>query len=90
MYKFHKSNIYYIPERMMSGIRRYIDDRRRPGEFLQAVISNNLIDAVTFADEENLENLLAFVMYFYWKAPSGCHGSKEKMEAWINDTIRSN
>lgn len=79
MYKFRQ---FYIPDRMMPGIRRYIDDKIRPGDFLQAVICNNLKKAVFLADIENLENLPAFVAYFHWNAPSECHGSEEKMKAW--------
>jgi len=74
---------FYIPERMEDGIRRYIDERVRPGDFLQAVISNNLKEAVWRADEENINNLPAYVSYFYNEAPSNCWGSKEKMENWI-------
>lgn len=75
----------YIPERMMGGIQRYIDDRIRPGDFLQAVISNDLKLAVGYADEENLRNLPAYVAYFYNEAPSNCWGSRSTMKAWLED-----
>ena len=82
MYKFRQ---FYIPERMMGGIDRYINNRIRPGEFLCAVISNNLKEAVGQADDENILNLPAYVAYFYNEAPSGCWGSKEKMKAWLKN-----
>lgn len=71
-----------IPERMMPGIRLYINKGIVPGSFLKAVICNDLREAVGCADDENLENLPAFVMYFYNEAPGSCWGSKEKMYAW--------
>jgi len=74
---------WYIPERMGPGILRYVNDHIRPGSFLCAVISNDLRGAVMLADSENIDNLSAFSMYFYWETPPDCHGSKEKMEAWI-------
>lgn len=76
---------FYIPARMMPGIRRYIENGILPGKFLQAVISNNLHDALSQADDENLRNLQAFVGYFYNEAPSPCWGSPEKMHKWIED-----
>lgn len=79
-YTFRK---WYIPDRMMPGIQRYIQDHIRPGGFLQAVISNNLKDAVSLGDDENIENLTAFVMYFHHKAPSACWGSQLNMERWL-------
>ncbi|HUS89234.1 MAG TPA: hypothetical protein VMW91_07700 [Desulfosporosinus sp.] len=82
---FYKFRQFYIPYRMGPGIRRYIDDHIRPGDFLCAVISNNLKEAVHQADDENIQNLPAYVAYFYNKAPYNCHGSKEIMEAWLRD-----
>jgi len=81
MYKFQK---YHIPERMMPAIKRYIDNRQKPGDFLQAVISNNLKEAVWYADDDNIYNLPAYVGYFHNEAPSTCWGSKEKMDKWLS------
>ncbi len=85
MYKFRN---FYIPERMMGGIKRYIENGIVPGSFLTAVIQNNLREAVGQADDENLKNIPAYVSYFYNEAPSGCWGSKKKMEEWV-DTFQS-
>ena len=74
---------YYLPERMMGGIRRYVDQGIKPGNFLFAVICNDLKGAVGYADAENLANLPAFVSYFYNDAPSPCWGSPEKATAWM-------
>ena len=84
MSKLYKFNQFYIPERMMSGIRRYVEHGVRPGDFLSAVIQNNLSQAVGRADTENLKNIPAFVAYFYNECPGTCWGSPEKMEAWID------
>jgi hypothetical protein len=80
MYTF---NQFYIPERMMGGIKRYVEDGVLPGDFLQGVICNDLHKAVAHADDENLANLPAFSMYMYNRAPAACRGSKEKMDAWV-------
>jgi len=86
MYRFRG---FYIPERMMLAIQRYIKGEK-PGGFLQAVICNDLFAAVGRADEENLTNLPAYIGYFYNEAPSESWGSREKMEAWIEQQNREN
>ena len=74
---------FYIPSRMIAGIRRYVDERIPPGRFLTAIIQNNLSGAVGQADDENMKNIPAFVGYCYNKTPGACWGSKAKMKAWL-------
>ena len=85
MYKFQD---YYIPDRMMPGIERYVTYGIKPGDFLTAVIRNNLHDALSRADDENLQNLPAFVAYFYNEAPASCWGSPEKMNEWMERKLK--
>lgn len=81
--KIYKFKDFYIPERMMESISRYVKEGVRPGSFLTAVICNNLRGAISSADSENLENLPAFMTYFYNETPSECWGSIKKMDAWV-------
>ena len=73
---------FYIPDRMMGGIERYIEDGLPPGGFLTAILENDLEAAVSRADEENLRNIPAYVGYLYNHAPAGCWGSKEAVAKW--------
>ena len=79
-YEFHGC---YIPKRMMPGIKRYVENGIKPGDFLTAVIQNNLLMAYRCADSENIKNIPAYIAYFYNKCPMGCWGSPEKMKNWI-------
>lgn len=74
---------YRIPERMMEGINLYIHQRIKPGDFLTAVIQNDLQGAVFSADRENLANLPAYAGYFFSQAPSRSYGSPEIMKDWL-------
>ena len=78
-YRFRE---FHIPLRMMPSIELYINQGIQPGDFLTAVICNDLALAVGRADEENIENLPAYVHYFYNEAPGQCWGSREKKVAW--------
>jgi len=82
-YSFMKQ--YSIPERMRDSITRYIEDKIAPGDFLSAVIMNNLAEAIGRADDENIRNLPAYVNFFYNHAPSQCWGSPEKMATWLGE-----
>jgi hypothetical protein len=78
----------HVPEHLHNAIRAYIDNHRVPGDFLQAVICNNLMNAASRADSQSLPNLLAIVSYFYNEAPGNCWGSKEQMEWWASLPVR--
>lgn len=80
MYTF---NEFYIQDHMMEGIKRYVEDGIRPGDFLTAIICNDLTNSVWRADETNMRNIPAFVEYFYNRVPLSIWKSKENMEAWI-------
>lgn len=71
-----------IPKRMHGGIKRWIMEGITPGDFLQAVISNDLRMACAQADPENLMILGRYAKLFHNFAPSTCWGSPEKLEAW--------
>lgn len=73
-----------IPEHMRIPMVEYVQNRRKPGDFLTAVITNNLKNAIGYADETNLPLLKLYVWWFYNVAPANCQGSVEKMNAWLN------
>ena len=74
---------YYIPDRMLDGLTRYLEDGIPPGGFLTAVIENDLMEAVGRADEENLKNLPAYAAYLYNVAPIGSYGSPKRMSEYL-------
>ncbi len=75
-------NYDMLPEHCRAGIKRYIEKGLIPGDFLQAVISNNLVRATGLADSINRERILDYASFLYNEAPKSSWGSKEKMLAW--------
>ena len=71
-----------IPSRIMEGIGRYVEHGIPPGDFLQAVIRNDLAGAVARADHESLEVIREIVLYFANEVPPECQGSREALSAW--------
>jgi hypothetical protein len=73
---------FVVPDRIMSGLLRWIEHGTAPGGFLTAVLNNDLKNAIGNADEECMANLPAIVGYLYNEAPASCWGSKDRFEAW--------
>lgn len=80
MYTFGQ---YHVPEHLEAGLRCYILEGCPVGDFLSAVIDNDLQEAIGRADEESAANLKAIVGYLYNEALGKCWGSREKRLAWI-------
>jgi hypothetical protein len=74
-----------IPAHMREAILAYVERGRLMGDFLRAVVSNDLSGAVGRADAQNLPLLPVYVRWFYNRAPAGCHGSPDAVKAWIEE-----
>lgn len=72
-----------IPDYMHGGIVRYVENRVEPGGFLRAVLENNLAHAVATADEKNIRALHVYAAFLYNHVPTQCHGSPERVQAWL-------
>jgi hypothetical protein len=80
-YKFRG---FRIPEHMMGGLQRYINQGVEPGDFLFAVLAGkDLVRVCENADQENLHNLPAYASYLYNKMPASAWGSEEKVWAYM-------
>lgn len=79
----YQTGRFSILPQTMSTIRDYIEHGYQPGSFLTAVICNDLKGTVNQADDNNIRNIPAFVIFLCNNAPAGCWGSAEKMKVWI-------
>lgn len=78
-----EKEINYLPAQYRVGLFKYYVYGIRPGDFLCAVLSNNLVEATTRIDNKN--NLSAIVMWFLAHFPGNAWGSVEKMETHLSD-----
>lgn len=72
-----------IPARMMERLQAYIEQGHPVGDFLTAVLCNDLREACSRADDTNCHILPAYIVYLFNEAPAPCWGSREKHEAWL-------
>ena len=74
-----------VPEHTLDALRRYVLDGLEPGGFLQAVLTNDLMEACGRADVENSLCLPHIATFIYNCTPSHSHGSRDRYEAWIQE-----
>lgn len=70
-----------IPEHMMHGLLDWIE-HGVSGDFIRAVMNNDLAEAVARADDTNVLLLPQYVKLVYNYFPAPCWGSIEKVQAW--------
>lgn len=73
-----------LPHHMQDGMRRYIESGIQPGQFLTAVLSNDLFGALKRADDTNINALPDYGRFLYNNAPCGCYGSAQHVRDWIS------
>lgn len=66
------------------GLERFRDHGIPPGDFLQAVLENNLMEAMGRADEQNEADIFEICQYVYNEMPHNCHGSPEIFKIWVD------
>ena len=72
-----------IPEHLKGALDRYVNHRIRPGGFLEAVLSNDLFEAMARADVVSRECLFDICKYIYNELPGDCWGSRGRVERWL-------
>jgi hypothetical protein len=73
-----------IPTRLLEALARYLFEGMVTGQFLQAVLRNDLSDAVSRADVESLAALKPLVLLLNNACPGNCHGGSEAILRWCH------
>ena len=80
---FGGANYSLITPVLLERLGAYRDDGQPVGSFLEAVISNNLSDAISQADEYNRATLYHLIAWMYNEFPAPLWGSAEKYASWV-------
>ena len=72
-----------LPPHMREGVKLFIEDGIKPGDFMSHVLRNDLEAACYHADGINRYRLWDIVSWLYNHAPRGCWGSPENFESWM-------
>lgn len=77
----HQHEYAILP--LIESLRQYRDEGWPVGDFLRALLSNDLLEAVGRADHHNIWLLPIYVGFLYNEMPSPAWGSREKVDAWL-------
>lgn len=67
---------------VVCSLGRYVSHGILPGSFLQAVLANDLLDAIGRADDWSLAHLKDIAQHVYNRLPADCHGSRLAVAKW--------
>jgi len=73
-----------VPGHTLPSIDLYVEQRIPPGDFLLAVLRNDLKESFARADMTNRAALFDIVNYLYNCVPGKCWGTPERVEQWLN------
>jgi hypothetical protein len=76
-----------IPRHLRGGLARYFSDGILPGAFLQAVLCNDLTQAVTRTGPGSEFALPALIDFLLEHAPATAWGSREAVLAWTTTPL---
>jgi hypothetical protein len=71
-----------IPDSTLEALRAWVENAHPLGHFCRAVVENDLREAVTRADNENLRALSAIVRLMYNRAPAKSWGYRQATYEW--------
>lgn len=71
-----------LTEEDLEPLKAWAERAELPGDFLQAVLRNDLMMAAGRADLRNRRRLFEYVQWLYNEAPGPCWGSPEAVATW--------
>lgn len=74
-----------LPAHLRGGMQRYLEEGMLPGQFLQAVLKNDLAGTFSRADHESQAALVDIVAWLHMECPGTAWGNEEKMLAWAKE-----
>jgi len=74
-----------IPDYMHQGIIDYYNEGIELGDFLSAVINNDLKGAFRYADSTNIAHVIDYLRWFYWYAPSQTWGYPGAVATYLEE-----
>lgn len=76
-------NYSRLPKHVQFGMEGYIEHGIKPGDFLCAFLSNDLMGAMGRADTTNRHYFFEICLFLHNEAPAASYGSPEKFNAWL-------
>ena len=73
-----------ISEAVIGSLYRYVENRIPTGDFLRAVLSNDLRESFARADIQNRAALYHIVAFIHCEVPAVAWGTPDKVKGWLS------
>lgn len=80
-----RSDYMLIPMRVLRELVDFAERGIRPGGYVQAVLAEDLGQAVALGDSEVLGSLVQTSMFVFNRMPAGTWGSRSALSCWVHD-----
>lgn len=77
------AGMHFVPRHMQEAVATWFIRRKPVGDFLTALLSNDLRGAVLKADDVNLAALRDWMLFLANHAPAGSFGSPQAVKDWL-------
>ena len=77
-----------IPHNTRKALERYVTHGVLPGRFLQAVLRNEFVEAINYADPDNRTALVDIANHVVNVLPGNCWGSRETVSSWVHAHVQ--
>lgn len=76
-----------LPEHCAQSLIDYFEKGWRPGDFLAAILANDLVEAFARADHINKPRIEDYINWLYWYPPGRPFGwgSYEAIKKWVEE-----
>jgi hypothetical protein len=74
-----------VPVSTLYNIREYVLSGVSQGDFMRAVLTNNLRESIAHADLDNRRHLANIVVYLTNYAPATCWGDEDTYRTWVKN-----
>ena len=81
-----------LPAHMVKSVIGYFEEGYSPGDFLRAILENNLMNACLFADDRNINALPRYMEWLRWHVPGRPYrwGSHEAVQQHLRECYEQN
>lgn len=76
---------YNVPLHTQGSLLRYVNDRCRPGGFVEAILAGDHSLAQNRADTENQISFNEIIRWIDEQMPEGIWGSYQKVQQWYSN-----
>lgn len=73
----------------MRSLYQYVTEGSIPGDFVMAILQNDLYGAIGNAPLLEVDGIIALTQYLLICFPIQCYGNPDKVGKWLNETKQS-